>query len=167
MDTIFMNSENSKNSELHVLILKLTNKLDLRIGEKVIALSNLSIYYTWKNIKRSYNNNKFKISASTWNDEFELPDGSYSISDIQDYFEYILKKHGEDIDKPSIQIYVNKIENWILLKIKNGYSLELLTPETTKLLGSTKNKITKDKNGEDVPHLEIEDCLYKNEIFDN
>ena len=77
------------------------------------------------------------------------------------------KKHGEDIDKPSIQIYVNKIENWILLKIKNGYSLELLTPETTKLLGSTKNKITKDKNGEDVPHLEIEDCLYKNEIFDN
>ena len=111
MDTIFMNSENSKNSEPHVLILKLTNKLDLRIGEKVIALSNLSIYYTWKNIKSSYNNNKFKISAPTWNDEFELPDGSYSVSDIQDYFEYILKKHGEDIDKPSIQIYVNKIEN--------------------------------------------------------
>ena len=86
-----MNSENSKNSELHVLILKLTNKLDLRIGEKVIALSNLSIYYTWKNIKRSYNNNKFKKSAPTWNDEFQLPDGSYSVSNIQDYFEYILK----------------------------------------------------------------------------
>ena len=84
-----MNSENSKNSKPHVLIL--TNKLDLRIGEEVITLSNLSIYYTWKNIKSSYNNNKFKISAPTWNDEFELPDGSYSISDIQDYFEYILK----------------------------------------------------------------------------
>ena len=71
--------------------LKLINKLDLRLGEKVIAWSNLSIYYTWKNIKSSYNNNKFKISTSTWNDEFELPDGSYSVSDIQDYFEYILK----------------------------------------------------------------------------
>ena len=87
MDTIFMNSENSKNSELHVLILKLANKLDLRIGKKVIALSNLSIYYTWKNMKSSYNNNKFKISAPTWNDEFELPDGWYSVLDIQDYFQ--------------------------------------------------------------------------------
>ena len=102
MNTIFMNSESSKTAKSHVLILKLTNKLDLRIGEKIIALSNLSIYYTWKNIKSSYNNNKFKTSAPTWNDEFELPDGSYSVSDIQDYFEYILKKHGEDIDKPSV-----------------------------------------------------------------
>ena len=127
-----MNSENSKTSKLHVLILKLTNKLDLRIGEKIIALSNLSIYYTWKNIKSSYNNNKFKISAPIWNDKFELPDGSYSVSDIQDYFEYILKKHGENIDKPSVQIYVNKIENRVTFKIKNGYSLELLTSDTMK-----------------------------------
>ena len=96
MDTIFMNSENSKASKPYVLVLKLTNELDLRTGEKIIALSNLSIYYTWKNIKSMYNNNKFKISAPTWNDEFELPDGSYSVSDIQDYFEYI---------------YANKIEN--------------------------------------------------------
>ena len=86
-----MNSENSKTSKPHVLTLKLTSKLDLRIGEKVIALSNLSIYYPWKNIKSSYNNNKFKISTPTWHDEFELPDGSYSVSNIQDYFEYILK----------------------------------------------------------------------------
>ena len=77
-----MNSENSKTSKPHVSILKLTDKLDLRRGEKSIALSNLSIYYIWKNIKRSYNNNIFKISALTWNDEFELPDGSYSIADI-------------------------------------------------------------------------------------
>ena len=89
MDTIFMNSENSNTSEPHVLILKLTDKLDLRRGEKSIALSNLSIYYTWKNTKSSHNNNKFKISAPTWNDKFKLPDGSYSVSDIQDYFEYI------------------------------------------------------------------------------
>ena len=95
-----MNSENSKISEPHVLTLKLTNKLDLRIGEKIIAISSLSIYYTWKNIKSSYNKNKFKTSAPTWNNKFELPDGSYSVFDIQDYFDYILKKRGEDIDKP-------------------------------------------------------------------
>ena len=154
-----MNSENSKTTKPHVLILKLTNKLDFRMGKKVIALSNLSIYYTWKNIKSSYNNNKFKISAPTWNDEFELLDGSYSISDIQDHFEYILKKHGEDIDKPSVQIYVNKIENRVTFNIKNWYNLELLTPEIIKLLGSTKNKITKDKNGENLPHIEITEVV--------
>ena len=120
MNTIFMNSENSKTSKPNVLILKLTNKLDLRIEQKVIALSNLGIYYTWRNIKNSYSNNKFKISAATWNDEFELPDGSHSVSDIQDYFEYILEKHGEDIDEASVQIYVNKIENRITFKIKKG-----------------------------------------------
>ena len=155
MDTIFMNSENSKTSELHILKLKLTDKLDLRVDKNVIVLSNLGIYYTWNKIKSSYNNNKFKISAPTWNEEFTLPYGSYSISDIQDYFEYIFKKHGENTNKLSIQIYVIKIENRITFKIKKGYSLELLTKETMKLLGSTKNKITKDKNGENVPHLEI------------
>ena len=122
-----MNSENSKTSEPHVLILKLTNKLNLRIGEKTIALSNLIIYYTWKNIKNSYNNNKFKIAAPTWNDKFELPDGSYSVSDIQNYFEYSLNNHRENTDKPSVQRYLNKIENRVTFKIKNGHSLELLT----------------------------------------
>ena len=155
MDTIFMNSENSKTSEPHILKLKLTDKLDLRLDKKVIALSNLSIYYTCNNIKSSYNNNKFKISTPTWNEEFTLPDGSYSVSDIQDYFQYILKKQGENTDKPSTQMYVNKIENRITFKIKKGYSLELLTKETIKLLGSTENKITKDKNGKNVPHLEV------------
>ena len=141
-----MNSENSKTSKPHVLILKLTGKLDLKIGENIIALSNLSIYYMCKNIKSSYNNNKFKISAPTWNDKFGLSNGSYSVSIIQDYFEYILKKHGENTDQPSVQIYVNKIENRVTFKIKDGYSLELLTPETIKLLGSTKNKTTKNEN---------------------
>ena len=138
MDTIFMNSENSTTSKPHVVILKLTDKLDLRRGEKSIALSNLSICYTWKNIKKSYNNNKFKMLAPTWNDELELPDGSYSVSDIQD-FEYILKKHNENNDNTSIRIYVNKIENRITFKIKTGYYLELLTPETMKSLGSIGN----------------------------
>ena len=92
-------------------------------------------------------------------DKFELPNGSYSVSDIQDYFEYNLEKHGEDIDEASVQILVNKIENKITFKVKKGYSLELLTPETMKLLESTKNKIIKDKNGENVPHLEITDVV--------
>ena len=101
-----MNSESSRTPKPHLLILKLIDKLDLRIGKEFIALSNLSIYYTWRNIKSAQNNNKFKISAPTRSDEFELPDGYYSTLDIQDYFEYILKKHGEDIDKPSVQIYI-------------------------------------------------------------
>ena len=155
MNTIFMNSENSRTSEYHVLVLKLTDKLDLRRGQKTVALSNLSIYYTWKNIKSSYNNNKFKISAPTWSEEFELPDGSYSISNIRDYFEYILKKHSESVDNPSIRIYINKTEKRITFKIKSGYYLELLTPETMKLLGSTVSKINKDKNGKNVPHVEL------------
>ena len=150
-----MDSENCRTSEYHVLVLKLNNKLDLRIGQKTVALSNLSIFYTWKNVKSSYNNNKFKISARTWNEELELPDGSYSVSDIQDYFEYTLKKHSESVDNPSIRIYVNKIEKRITFKIKNGFYLELLTPETMKLLGSTVSKINKDKNRENVFHLEI------------
>ena len=162
-----MNSENSRTSEYNVLVLKLidkldlrkgqklTDKLDLRRGQKAVALSNLSIYYTRKNIKSSYNNNKFKISVPTWNEKFELPDGSYSISDIQDYFEYVLKKHSESVDNPSIRIYVSKIENRITFQIKSRYYLELLTPETRKLLGSAESKITKDKNGEKVPHLEV------------
>ena len=118
MDTIFMNSENSRTSEYHVLVLKLADKLDLRRGQKSVALSNLSIYYTWKNIKSSYKNNKFKIYAPTLSDKFELPDGSYSISDIEDYFQHILKKYSENVDNPSIKIYVNKIENRVTFKIK-------------------------------------------------
>ena len=86
MDTIFMNSKNSKTSEPHLLIFKIAEKIDLRRAVKSISLSDLSIYYTWKNIKSSYNNNKFKILAPTWDDKFELPNGSYSTSDIQDYF---------------------------------------------------------------------------------
>ena len=155
MDTIFTNSENSRTSEYHVLLLKLVDKLDLRKGQKSVALSNLSIYYTWRNIKSSYKNNKFKISTPTWSDEFELSNGSYSVSDIQDYFEYILKKHSESVDDPPIEIFVSKNENRITFKIKNGYYLELLTPETMKLLGSTESKITGEKDGENVPHLEV------------
>ena len=105
-----------------------------------MALTNLSIFYTWKNIKSAYNNKKFKISAPTWNDEFDLPHGSYSILDVQDYFECITKKHETIADNPPVQIYFNKIKNRIVFKIKTGYKLELLSPETMKLLGSTKKR---------------------------
>ena len=114
---------------------------------------NLSIYYTWKNIKSAYNNNKCKISAPTWNDKFDLPYGLYSISDIQDCFEYIIKKHETIVDNPPVQIYVNKVKNTIIFKIKAGYKIELLSPETMKLLGKSKKDVDKDKNG-DVPKLE-------------
>ena len=119
-----------------------------------MTLANLNICYTWKNIKTEYNNNKFKISAPTWNDTFDLPDGSYSIADIQNYFEFIIKKHETLSENLSIQFYPNKIKNRIIFKTKTGYKLELLTPETMKLLGSAKKVADKDKNGEHVPKIE-------------
>ena len=120
-----MNTKNSKTSEPHRFKLDLTDKLNLKNPNKNMALANLSIYYTWKNIKSEYNNNKFKISAPTWNDTFDLPDGSYSIADIQDYFEFIIKKHETLTEDPPVEIYLNKIKNRIAFKIKTGYKLEL------------------------------------------
>ena len=151
METIFMNTENSKTNEPQRFKLDLTDKLKLKNLNKNMALADLSIYYTWKNIKSEYNNNKFKISATTWNDTFDLPDGSYSIADIQDYFEFIIKKHETLTENPPIQIYLNKIKKRIVFKIKTGYKLELLTPETMKLL---KKEVDSDKNSKNVPKLE-------------
>ena len=119
-----------------------------------MALVNLSIYYTWKNIKSEFDNNKFKISAPTWNETFDLPDGTYSIADIQDYFKVIIKKYEKLTENPQIKIYLNRIKNRIVFKIKTGYKLELVNSETMKLLGSTKKVVDKNKNGENVPELE-------------
>ena len=135
-----METLNSKTNESNKFIYQFTDKLNLKNPNKNIALANLSIYYAWKNIKSEYNNNKFKIFAPTWNDEFNLPDGSYSVSDIQYYFEYIMKKHETIADNPPIQIYVNKIKNRIVFKMKTGYKLELLTEETMQLLGTSKKR---------------------------
>ena len=154
METIFINTENSKTSEPHRFKLNLTDKLNLKNPNKKMALANLSIYYTWKNVKSKYKNNKFKISAPTWNGTFDLPDGSYSIADIQDYFEFIIKKHESLIEDPPIQIYPNKIKHRIVFKIKTGYKLELLSPEKMKLLGSAKKYVDSDKNSENVLKLE-------------
>ena len=149
-----MNNENSRTNEPHTFKLDLTDKLNPKNSNKNMALANLSIYYTWKSIESKCNNNKIKISAPTLNDTFDLPNSSYSISDIQDYFEFIIKKHGTLTENPPIQIYPNKIKNRIVFKIKTGYKLELLTPETMKLLGSTKKDVDSDKNSENIPKLE-------------
>ena len=119
-----------------------------------MALANLSIYYTWKNVKSIYNNDKFKISAPTWNDTFDLPDGSYNIPAIQNYFEYVIKKHETIGEVSPILIYTNTITNRVVFKVKTAYKLELLSKETMKLLGSTKDTINSDKNCENVPRLE-------------
>ena len=149
-----MSTENSKTNEPHRFRLSLADKLNLKNPRKNIALGNLSIYYTWQNIKSAYKNNKFKISAPTWDDTFDLPDGSYSIADIQDYFEFIIKKRETLTENPTVQINCDKIRNRIVFKIKTGYKLELLSSETMKLLGSTKKDVDQDKDGEDVPKLE-------------
>ena len=140
-----MNTKNSKTNDPHRFRLSLVDKLNLKDPNKNMALANLSIYYTWKNIKSAYNNNKFKISAPTWNDKLDLPDGSYSIADIQDYFEFIIKKHGNLAENPPVQIYPNKIRTRIVFKVKTGCKLELLSLETMNLLGSTKKILIKVK----------------------
>ena len=154
METIFMKTKNSKTNIHHRFKLSLVDKLNLKDSNKNMVLANLSIYYTWKNIKSTDNNHKSKISAPTWNDEFDLPDGSYSIADIHDYFEFIIRKHETLAENPPVQIYPNKIKNRIVFRVKTRYKLELLSLETMKLLGSTKKDVDQDKDGEHVPKLE-------------
>ena len=149
-----MKTKNSKTNIHHRFKLSLVDKLNLKDSNKNMVLANLSIYYTWKNIKSTDNNHKSKISAPTWNDEFDLPDGSYSIADIHDYFEFIIRKHETLAENPPVQIYPNKIKNRIVFRVKTRYKLELLSLETMKLLGSTKKDVDQDKDGEHVPKLE-------------
>ena len=163
-----MNTEYSRTNEPHRFKLDLTDKQNLKSPNKNMALANLSTYYIWKNIKSEHNNNKFKVSVRTWNDNFDLPDGSYSIDDIQDYFEFIIKKHEALTEDPPVEIYPNKIKNRIVSKIKAGYKLELLAPKAMRLLGNTKKVVGKDKNGENVPKLEsVEVVLVHCNLFKN
>ena len=129
-----MNTANSKTKHSNNSVYNFTDKLSLKNPNKNIALANLSIYYTWKIVKSDYNNNKFKISAPTWNDTFDVPDGSYSIPALQNCFR-------------------------IVFKIKSGYELELLSKETMRLLGSSSDTIDDDKNSELVPKLESVDLV--------
>ena len=149
-----MNTANSKTKYSNKFVYNFNDKLNLKNPNKNITLANLSIYYTWKKVKSDYNNNKFKISTPTWSDTFDVPDGSYSIGALQNYFECIIKKHETIADVSPVLIYVNEINNRIVFKIKSGYKLELLSKETMRLLGSSTDTIDGDKNSDLVPKLE-------------
>ena len=167
METFFKNTKNSKTTEPHRLKYNLIDKLDFKNPNKNMALASLSIYYTWKNVKSIYNN-KFKIFAPTWNDIFDLPDGLYNIPAIQNYIEYVIKKHEAISETAPILIYANKISNRIVFKIKTGYKLELLSTETMKLLGSTRDTIDAGQNSENVPRLEnVEVVLVRCNLVNN
>ena len=146
MDTIFTNSKNSKICEPHRLLLSLAHKINLERSGKYFALSNLILCYICKNIKKPNKNNKSKIWAPAWNEKFDLPDGSYSVSDIQDHFECILTKHVEKIDNPTI-IYINKTENKITFKIKK------INIQDNEFIWKHQEKDKQSKNGENVSHL--------------
>ena len=143
METIYININNNK-----------TDKINSKDKNKIVALANLSIYYTWKNVKEKYSNSKFKITGPTSEKSFDLPDGSYNVSQIQDYCEFVIKQH-ETIadDNFPVRIYENNTNNRIVFKIKVGYKLELLTNETMKLSGDGP-VIDKDKNSPNLPQLE-------------
>ena len=157
METIFMNTANSKTKHSNKFVYNFTDTLNLKNPNKNIALANLSIYYTWKNVKSDYNNNKFKISAPTWNGTFDVLDGSYSIAALQKYFEYTIKKHETIADVSPVLIHVNEINKRIVFK--NNYKLESLSKETMRLLGSSSDNIDGDKNSELVPKLESVDLV--------
>ena len=143
METFFMNTKNSKTNEPLMFKYNLIDKLNLKNPNK----------NTWKNVKSIYKNNKFKISAPTWNETFDLPDGSYNIPAIQNYIEYVIKKHETIADAAPVLIYANKIINRVVFKIKTGYKLEL-SKETMKLLGSTSDTVDADKDSKNVARLE-------------
>ena len=123
-------------NEPHKFVLNLLQRLNLRSSNNLVNLRTLPIYYTSKNIRQQHKNNKLKITATAWNDEFEWPDVS-SVSDIQDYVEFIKQKHETLSINPPIDIYISRINNRLVFKIKDGYKLELQMPETIKLFGST------------------------------
>ena len=168
MEKIFINKENSKTIESHKFVLHLSQRLDSKNTNKHVALQNLSIYDTWKNLKQHYKNDKIKITAPTWNDEFELPAGSYLVSGIQDYISHIIKKHETLTANPLIHFYIHEINNRLVSKIIDIYKVESQTLETVKLLGSTEKTIDKRQNGENIPSLEVvEEVLAQCNLADN
>ena len=135
-----MNTENSKTNEPHRFILSLGDKVNLKDPSKNMALANLSTYYTWKNIKSAYSNSKLKVSAPSWNDEFDLPDGSYSIEDIQDYIEFIIKKHETLAKNPAIQIYQNKIKKKNCFQSKNRMQIRIIISRNDETIREYKKR---------------------------
>ena len=167
MDTIFMTSKNSATSDSHRFRLNLQNKRNLKLPHRHIALANLSIYYTWKNVTKKMNNGKFKITAPSWSKEFELPEGSYSIGDIDAYFKYIVEKHTK-YHEGDIEIYANKTKNRVTFKMADRVTLELMSPETQKFLVVSKRVLTGEVNGDKVPQLEtVQTVLVHCNLVDN
>ena len=151
-----MNTKNGTTNGSHKYLLNLSQRLHLRRSDKHAAV----LYYTRKNIRKQYKNTKrTKIITPTWDDECELPDGSYSASDIQDYIEYIIKKHEILTTIPPIYVYINRINNVLVFKIKNEYKLELQSFKMMRLLGRTKKIRDKKKTGEKVSRLEVADVV--------
>ena len=150
-----MSTENSKINEPHNFVLSLPQILDIKTSGKYSPLQNLPIYYTWKDKRQQNKNSRLKIIAPTWNYEFELPDSSYFLSDIQDNIKYIIKKYETLADYPPIHIYIIRIYNGLVFEIKDRYMLELQTAEFIKLFGSIKKLIDKTRNGENIPSLEM------------
>ena len=122
METVFMNTENNKTNEPKKFALNLSQRLDLRSSNKQVSRQNLPNHYTWKNIRKQYKNNKLKLITPTWNDEFELPDSSYSVSDIHDFIEFSTKKYKTLTTVPPIHVYINRINNRFMFKIKDDIS---------------------------------------------
>ena len=143
----------------HTSLFLICQILDLRTPNEHVAPQNWSIYYTWKNIWQRFRNNKLEIIAPMWNDEYELPDGSYSVSDVQDYTEHIIKNHDTLRTNPPFQIYINRINKRLVFKTKDGYKVELQAPEIMKLFDWIKKFIGKTKNGKIVPHLEVVEAV--------
>ena len=130
-----MNTVNSKTKHSNKFVYNFTDKLNLKNPNKNIALASLSVYCTWKNVKSDYNNNKFKISAPTWSDTFDVPDGSYSIAALQNYFEYIIKKHETIANVSPVLIYVNEINNRIVFKIKIRIQIRIIVKRNDEIIG--------------------------------
>ena len=132
MKTIFMSTKNSKTNESYKFVLKMPQRFDLKISNKHVTFQDLSIYHTWKNLRKQYKNNKFEIIAPTWNEVLELTHGSYSVSNIQDYLEYIIKIQETLTAILPIHVYVNIIDTILVFKIEDGYKPGSQTPETMK-----------------------------------
>ena len=152
METVSINTENSRTNESTKFSILLLTNLILKTVVKITCWLILTI-------KSAYSNSKFKISAPMWNHEFSLPDGSYSVSNIHDYSEYIKKKHKTIAYNPPIKTFIRKIKRYVVFKIKTSYNLVLLSEETMRLLGSTEKVVAKEKNSENVPKLEIVDVI--------
>ena len=152
MGTLFINSKNKKKFVPCRLLLNLKDKINLERSDYVSLLCV-------EKYKKIIKNKKFEISAPTWNENFNLPNRSYSVSDIQEYFEYIIKKNDKVTENHPTRIYENITEIRITFRIKTGNYLEFLTRKTMQLLRSTKSKITKDKDDESVSHLETSEVV--------